>query len=615
MSSKRWIAAFLATVLLIAAGVAGFNFLADPYGVFPGSLWEWPGYEMTKNPRTAKLTYLEKNHDKYDSYIVGCSSTSSYPTQQINEYFDASFYNMIMYGADMLDVEQMATYLVEHYTVKNLVVNVYISNAETYNVESDPISYTMPAKATGENPIAFYSKYLFLDPRIGAQKLSDLKQDTWQIQDFDVFDAETGAYDKKERDIEPIGSMEEYLQAYPVFADYPKSKEATSEAAIAGTMKSLAAIRDLCREHGINMVVITAPLYWGCLNRYDWNTVVDFYTRLAEVTPYWDFSISSVSFEPRYFYDATHFRNCVGKMALARIFNDDSVYIPEDFGTYVTAQTVSEHLQQAHQAVALPETEYTADVPVLMYHHIATDSDSANIISPDLFEQQIAALAEAGYQAVTPDQLSAYVNQGAALPEKPVVITFDDGYLSNYEYAYPILQKYGMCATIFVVGATVGNQEHYKDTEYPITPHFTYAQAKEMVDSGVISIQSHTYDMHQWAAYEDGRARENILRWADEPEDTYHAALTADCQRIREEIMAGTGETSVHVMAYPTGKSDDLSRMILAENGFDITFSTQSGSNTLIKGQPQSLLCMSRFTMNDGVSVEQLLQWVSTARG
>lgn len=81
------------------------------------------------------------------------------------------------------------------------------------------------------------------------------------------------------------------------------------------------------------------------------------------------------------------------------------------------------------------------------------------------------ALSEAGYTGVSFDELQAYVLRGAPLPEKPVVITFDDGYESNYTLAYPILQKYGMKATIFAIGVSFGT-DHYKDTDYAITPHF-----------------------------------------------------------------------------------------------------------------------------------------------
>lgn len=95
------------------------------------------------------------------------------------------------------------------------------------------------------------------------------------------------------------------------------------------------------------------------------------------------------------------------------------------------------------------------------------------------------------------------MEKGEALPEKPVVITFDDGYQSNYEYAYPILKKYGMKATIFVIGSSVGKDE-YKDTGLPMLPHFGVSEAREMENSGLISIQSHTYDLHQNGECEKG---------------------------------------------------------------------------------------------------------------
>ena len=617
MSSKKWLVFFCATVLFLGAAVLGFNWLVDPYGVFSHKTLEWASYEMTLNPRTAKMTYLEEHHQEYDSYLLGCSSTSSFPVESLNEYLDASFYNMIMYGADMLDVEEQAVYLLEHYEVKNLVVNVYLDNAKDYNTLPDPLrSYTMPAQTTGESSAAFLAKYLFMDPRHSLDKLTAWYEDTYLPQSFDVFDAETGAYDKSARDAEAIGDMDAYLESYPVFANYPEATNSTNEEAISGTLDALAHIRDLCAEKGVNFLVLCAPVYADYLDYYDWDQVADFYTRLAEVTPYWDFSYSSVSFEPRYFYDETHFRNCVGEMALARVFGDDSIYIPEDFGVYVTQDNVQAHLEDMAQAAPLAEESYTANVPVLMYHRIDEERNDDVNISSELFEAQMAALAEEGYTAVFPDDLAAYVYEGKALPDKPVVITFDDGYLSNYEYAWPILEKYGMKATIFVIGSTIGNTEHYKDTDYPITPHFSYEQGAEMVASGVISIQSHTYDMHQWAPYEDSdQPRENILALEGESEEDYRSLLSADCQKIRQVIQEGMGEASVHVMAYPSGQFDALSQVTLLENGFDITFTTQVGSNTLIKGQPQSLLGLHRYNMNESVSVEQMLEWVSPARG
>ena len=139
----------------------------------------------------------------------------------------------------------------------------------------------------------------------------------------------------------------------------------------------------------------------------------------------------------------------------------------------------------------------SVQVPILLYHHISEDT-----LTQEQFQTEMQLLKDGGYHTVSFDQIFDFVEKGTPLPEKPVCLTFDDGYLSNYEIAYPLLKEYGMKATFFAIGATVGNTEHYKDTEFPITPHYSYEQAKEMSDSGLVSIQSHTFDMHQWAPYE-----------------------------------------------------------------------------------------------------------------
>ena len=76
------------------------------------------------------------------------------------------------------------------------------------------------------------------------------------------------------------------------------------------------------------------------------------------------------------------------------------------------------------------------------------------------------------------------------MPENPIAITFDDGYLSNYEIAYPILKELNIPATIFIVTSTVGLDESSGKVS---TPHFTWDQAREMQESGIIDIHSHSH--------------------------------------------------------------------------------------------------------------------------
>ena len=85
------------------------------------------------------------------------------------------------------------------------------------------------------------------------------------------------------------------------------------------------------------------------------------------------------------------------------------------------------------------------EIPILMYHHFADDVQNDMIVSKDTFEMHMRALSESGYTTVTFDELIAYVEDGRPLPEKPICITMDDGYLSNREIAFPILQKPSVC--------------------------------------------------------------------------------------------------------------------------------------------------------------------------
>ena len=608
MSSKKWVLVFLATVLVLAALLAALNLAADPFGAFGDRLLSWFSYDETNNPRVAKFTYLEQHHDEYDSYILGCSSTSSFPVDAFNEAYGASFYNLIMYGADMRDCEKIAQYLVEHYEVKNLILNVYLDNGLTYDEESDRLTKNLHYKEDPDtSALSYYTRYLFADPRYALAKLNALRTDTILPQTFDVFDERTGCYDKRVRDAEPIGSEERYLESYPVFADYPR--QTLSLPYTEQCMQSVASIKALCEEAGVSLTVVAGPVYAEYLKNFETETVAQFYRSLAQITSFWDFSSSSVSCEMRYFYDGTHFRNNAGEMICARMTGRTDLWIPDDFGTYVTADTPEDYFLNVLSPKPLSQDEISTQVPILMYHHLSEDVTNSEMVSPEQFEAQIRALAEAGYTGISFDELQAYVLRGEPLPEKPVVITFDDGYRSNYTLAYPILQKYGMKATIFAIGVSFG-KDHYKDTDYTITPHFGADEAAEMTASGLISIQSHTYDMHQWPPYETGLAvRENILQLPGESEESYVQALTEDFTRSRALLEGATGQP-VDVLAYPAGQYSTLAQVTLQSLGVHVTLSTNPGVNTVVKGLPQTLYAMLRFAITEDISPEALLDMI-----
>ena len=93
-------------------------------------------------------------------------------------------------------------------------------------------------------------------------------------------------------------------------------------------------------------------------------------------------------------------------------------------------------------------------VPILSFHHLSEAQDA--YLTPEAFEEYLRVLSDNGYTAVLYQDLMDFADQKKPLPEKPIMITFDDGYTSNYEYAYPLLEKWNMKAEIAVVGFTVG---------------------------------------------------------------------------------------------------------------------------------------------------------------
>ncbi|BBB90047.1 MAG TPA: polysaccharide deacetylase family protein [Methylomusa anaerophila] len=115
-------------------------------------------------------------------------------------------------------------------------------------------------------------------------------------------------------------------------------------------------------------------------------------------------------------------------------------------------------------------------IPVLLYHHVGNDDGGLPrlTITADEFERQVALLHNAGFETISPEQLIAYMKrEEVSLPERPILITFDDGYDDNYANALPILQKYGFKAVFFVVGINVDRAQR-----------LSAQQVREMAKSG-----------------------------------------------------------------------------------------------------------------------------------
>ena len=97
-------------------------------------------------------------------------------------------------------------------------------------------------------------------------------------------------------------------------------------------------------------------------------------------------------------------------------------------------------------------------VPVLNYHQVNDKYHSALTLNVAQFKRQMEYLHSEGYHTISLDDLYAYLTEGKELPDKPIVLTFDDGYIDNYEDVLPILESYNMQATIFMISDAVNTK-------------------------------------------------------------------------------------------------------------------------------------------------------------
>ncbi|GAA0204441.1 polysaccharide deacetylase family protein [Selenomonas dianae] len=197
-------------------------------------------------------------------------------------------------------------------------------------------------------------------------------------------------------------------------------------------------------------------------------------------------------------------------------------------------------------------------VPVLNYHQVEQKNGNPLTLWPDQFEAQMAYLAEEGYTPITIDEMMDALENGAPLPEKPVIITFDDGYADNYEYAYPILKKYGFKATIFLI---------YDFTNaYP--NYLTWEQIDEMKQSGLIRFESHTMTHANLAEL-------------DSADELRHEI--ADSHDLLSEKIG----YDMHYIAYPGGRVNPEIEEITRAAGYRGGFTVHYGLSTPTEGRYQ----------------------------
>ncbi|MDO8595489.1 MAG: polysaccharide deacetylase family protein [Sulfuricaulis sp.] len=229
----------------------------------------------------------------------------------------------------------------------------------------------------------------------------------------------------------------------------------------------------------------------------------------------------------------------------------------------------------------------TRAVPVLMYHPVSPNPGQVTV-SPETFEEHMVYLARKKYRALAADEFLEFLQGKRTLSGRNVLITFDDGYLDNYVYAYPILQRYGLKATIFAITGLIGDgaARTYMGAAkvLPATPDhrackaavaegrsdevmLRWSEIEAMEASGAVEIHSHTHTHQRW---------DQLY-----PEKTQRlTAVEADLAAARAALKTRLGKDSRH-LCWPWGYFEPEYQSIASELGFGAQYATTKGVNTV----------------------------------
>jgi len=213
-------------------------------------------------------------------------------------------------------------------------------------------------------------------------------------------------------------------------------------------------------------------------------------------------------------------------------------------------------------------------VPVLMYHHVNPHKGDMVTVTPTTFERQMEYLSEAGYKTLTLDELLSYIKGDLVLQQKAVVVTFDDGWLDNYIYAFPVLKKYNIHASIFIVTNII--ERASRDGGKPPTVVPTHRESKLIMQKG----EEHEVFL-RWDIIKEMAESELIGFFS-------HAKTHASCDFLSEPELSEELEASKHVieerlkkpcpfLCWPFGRYTSFAIEVARKVGYSATYTTNHG--------------------------------------
>ncbi|MCL1944704.1 MAG: polysaccharide deacetylase family protein [Firmicutes bacterium] len=241
-------------------------------------------------------------------------------------------------------------------------------------------------------------------------------------------------------------------------------------------------------------------------------------------------------------------------------------------------------------------------VPIIMYHNISNHNPSKFVVTPKQLEQDLSYIKDMGFNPIFASDIVNYVQNSVPLPPKPIVLTFDDGYRNLYQFVMPLIQQYQFKIVVNIIGKQT---EQHLDDRFgkPANAHLDYIQLREMVDSELVEIGCHTYDMHKWGT------RRGIAMKRGESIDDYKKALKQDNDKYIQAVNDKLDIVST-TFAFPFGRYSNTAKQELASMGYNVAFTCIYNINCI--NQDTDLMELNRFNRPSGPSSREFFDAIQS---
>lgn len=254
-------------------------------------------------------------------------------------------------------------------------------------------------------------------------------------------------------------------------------------------------------------------------------------------------------------------------------------------------------------------------VPILMFHDVKTVEGGDWSISAEKFRSVLEFLRNNGYTPISFRKLADYVDGLCGIPEKPVCITLDDGYFSNYRTVLPIITEMKVPITVFMVCRTVRGEGVVPGADENKLCKMSLAELEIMEDSPFVQLGSHTFGLHGKNKTYSESERDCVLPFESESRSEYKEIFEKDCIQA-EGILADAGVEETLVFAYPQGKYHKWTEEVLRKRGYRVSLTTDYGHVNLVeKGEPDTLFLLGRMNVNDKTTTSALLKYLERKAG